>query len=172
MLRALIFAYLSVILAAPTFAAPPTEDNWWQYMDRYIGEFQLQSAEFREPILSFQAKWGTPRVRMSYQSESIGNAPESQMAGFCGWNAQTGRLEWQEVLLGEADGRIAATGFCINATPNTMTWVVTNFDENGFVRQFTMVDTFNEGKNHLERSMVILRGEPVKRAISSWIKVE
>ena len=161
---------LLIVTHSQAVAAPPTEANWWQHMDRYIGEFQMQSPEFREPILSFQSHWGEPRKLMKYSSKSIGNAPLENMIGFCSWNEETMRLEWQEVILSATEGRSAATGFCINATEKTMTWVVTMFNEDGFVRQFTMVDTHSD--KGLERSVNLLRGKELKRKISRWIKVE
>ena len=167
-----IFAIIALLGLTNSLAvaAPPTEQNWWEYMDRYMGEFQMQSPDYREPILSFQANWSEPRKVMHFSSKSIGNAPMQNMIGFTSWNEQTNRLEWQEVVLSEEHGRSAATGFCANATKDTMTWVVTVFNVDGFVRQYTMVDTHSD--KGLERSVQLLRGEELDTTISRWIKMK
>jgi len=167
-----IFAIIALLGLTNSLAvaAPPTHQNWWEYMDRYMGEFQMQSPEYREPILSFQANWSEPRKVMHFSSKSIGNAPMQNMIGFTSWNERTNRLEWQEVVLSEEHGRFAATGFCVNATKDTMTWVVTVFNVDGFVRQYTMVDTHSD--KGLERSVQLLRGEELDTTISRWIKMK
>ncbi len=170
MLRSIIMAALACLIVSAALAVPPTQDNWWKYMDRYMGEFHLQSPDFREPVLSFSARWAEPRKLMHYASKSIGNAPYSQGAGFCSWNEATGRLEFQQTTRSEEEGEHSSSGFCINATDQTMTWVITDYNTEGVVRQYTMVDTLTDTGHN--RSTEMLRGKDMARDITSWIKVE
>ena len=64
---------------------------------------------------------------------------------------------------------VKATRTCGN-TPNTMTWIVTSFGEDGFIRKFSMVDTFTE--KGLERSVSLLQGKELERKIYKWVRVE
>ena len=105
-----------------------------------------------------------------YSSRSLGNTPLATMTGFVFWNEKTERIEWNEIQFSEDKGRVANTGFCINATPDTMTWIVTSFGDDGFIRQFSMVDTFTE--EGLERSINLLRGEELEAKIYKWTRVK
>ncbi len=167
-----IFALITIVIMIgnPVSAAPPTENTWWQTMDRYIGKWQTKTKGYREPTQEFQNEWVQPRKLQRYSSMSIGNVPRSNMAGFVRWSKENDRIEWSEVTDSELEGRQLSTGFCINSTPQTVTWIVTVYGEEGFVRQFTMVDTFDE--EGLTRSITLLRGEELERQTTSWSPVE
>ncbi len=167
-----IFALLTLVLSMgmPAFAEPPTKENWWQTMDKYTGKWQTKSKGFREPTMEFQNVWVEPRKLQRYHSNSIGNAPRSNMTGFVRWSDENKRIEWNEVVESEDFGREMATGYCINSTEHTVTWIVTVYGEEGFIRQFTMVDVFNESGLH--RHITLLRGEHLSRETTSWIPAE
>lgn len=164
------FIALALLFCGLAIAAPPAETNWWESMDRYTGEFQMFDESYREPILGFKNQWAEPRKLQHYSSRSLGNAPQSHMTGFVSWNEETGRIEWSEISDSEDEGRVASTGYCINSTPNTMTWIVTSFGPDGFIRQFSMVDTFTE--EGLERSVSLLQGKKMERKIYKWTRVK
>ncbi|MEE2819844.1 MAG: hypothetical protein VX615_04450 [Planctomycetota bacterium] len=171
MFRFLAIVSIVMMLVSPaSSAAPPSQDNWWQTMDRYTGKWRTKSKGYREPTQEFQNEWVEPRKLQHYSSQSIGNAPRSNMTGFVRWSKDNDRIEWSEVTDSELDGRQMSTGFCINSTPKTVTWIVSVYGEEGFVRQFSMVDTFDEGG--LTRSITLLRGEDLERQTTSWIPVE
>ncbi len=170
MIRLISLITLALFLCTMANAAPPTASTWWQAMDRYTGEFQMFDEAFREPTISFKNNWVEPRKLQHYSSQSMGNTPRSNMTGSVFWNDKTNRIEWNEIQYSEDKGRVASTGFCINATPNTMTWIVTSFGEDGFIRQFSMVDTFTE--DGLERSVNLLRGKELEAKIYRWTRVK
>jgi len=170
MIRLIPLAVLALLICGMATAAPPAQSTWWQQMDRYTGEFQMFDKAFREPTISFKNEWVQPRKLQHYSSRSLGNTPQATMTGFVFWNEKTERIEWNEIQFSEDKGRIASTGFCINATPNTMTWIVTSFGDDGFIRQFSMVDTFTE--EGLERSINLLRGEELEAKIYKWTRVK
>ncbi len=154
----------------PVSAAPPTEEIWWQTMDRYTGKWETKTKGYREPTQEFQNEWVEPRKLQRYSSRSIGNVPRSNMAGFVRWSKENDRIEWSEVTDSELEGRQLSTGFCINSTQHTVTWIVTVYGEEGFVRQFSMVDTFNE--QGLTRSISLLSGKELERETTAWVPVE
>ena len=170
MIRLISLITLAVLICGIASAAPPTQQNWWEAMDRYTGEFQMFDEDYREPTISFQNNWVEPRKLQHYSSRSMGNAPFQHMTGFVSWNEERNRIEWSEIMYSEDEGRIASSGYCINATPNTMTWIVTSFGEDGFRRKFSMVDTFTE--KGLERSVSLLQGKELERKIYKWDRVE
>ena len=170
MIRIFALITLVMMMGNPASAAPPTEDTWWQTMDRYTGKWRTKSKGYREPTQEFQNEWVEPRKLQNFSSKSIGNAPRSDMTGFVRWSKENERIEWSEVSDSEDEGRTMATGYCINSTPKTVTWIVTVYGEEGFIRQFSMVDTFEE--EGLTRSISLLRGEELERETTSWVPVE
>ena len=170
MIRLISLAALILLICGMATAAPPVQSTWWQQMDRYTGEFQMFDKAFREPTISFKNEWVEPRKLQHYSSQSLGNTPMANMTGCVCGNDKTERIEWNEIQFSEDKGRIASTGFCINATPDTMTWIVTSFGDDGFIRQFSMVDTFTE--EGLERSVNLLRGKELEAKIYKWTRVK
>lgn len=170
MKRVLVLFITTIVFSVCTLvsAGPPTADTWWEVMDRYTGRWVTYTKGYREPTLQFQNAWAEPRKLQRYSSQSIGNVPQRTMVGFVQWNEENERIEWNEVSVGEDTGRVMATGFCINATEHTVTWVVTGYNEEGFLRQFTMVDTFED--SGLKRDTVLLRGKPIEQVTISWSK--
>ena len=170
MIRLISLITLALVVCGIASAAPPTQATWWEAMDRYTGEFQMFDQAYREPIIRFRNNWVEPRKLQHYSSRSLGNAPLQQMTGFVSWNEKNERIEWSEIMESEEEGRVASTGYCINATPKTMTWIVSSFGEDGFIRKFSMVDTFTE--KGLERSVSLLQGKEMERKIYKWVRVE
>ena len=160
---------LALALFGIAAAAPPTEPNWADQIDRYAGKYHLHSAESDAPVFQFNFKWTEPGKIAEYNSRSMGDAPSSWSSGFCFWNDKKSRIEFNEIEFGE-EGRMAVDGFCVNSSKDTMTWIVTFWTHEGVVRRIAMADTFT--KKGISRSITLLDGEPLPTEIIEWVRVK
>ena len=150
-------------------AAPPTDTDWSDLIDRYAGTYHLHADESDAPVYKFNFRWTEPGKVAEYTSRSVGDTPSSWSSGFCFWNADEKRIEFNEIEFGE-EGRIAADGVCVNASKDTMTWIVTFWTQDGVIRRIAMADTFT--KEGISRSVTLLDGEPMPTKIVKWIRVK
>ena len=161
---------LALAMCGIAAAAPPTEANWSEHMNQYAGKFHLHADGSDAPVYEFNFKWTEPGKIAEYTSRSVGDAPSSRSSGFCFWNAEEKRVEFNEIEFGKEEGRIAVDGFCVNASKDTMTWIVTFWTQEGVVRRIAMADTFT--KNGISRAVTLLDGEPLPTEIVEWIRVK
>ena len=164
---AIVFAFCGV-----TNANPPSENDWWEALDRYCGEWLIVDEKTKEPSGYFEKHWfeWEPKKITRYGYESIGDeTPWSRSAGFAFWNDKTNRIEFNEIDFG-TDGRMAIDGYCENVTEDTMTWVVTFWTHEGIIRRTRMTDTWTE--EGIERVVVNLMGDDMDTDTIAWVKVD
>ena len=169
MTRVTTLCVLMLAICGISTAEPPTEANWSEHISRYVGTFHLMADDADEASFQFHSKWAEKDKVLEYSNRSIGDGPMSWSSGFCFWNAEEKRIEFNEIEYGD-EGRIAAEGFCVNASKTTMTWIVTFWTHEGVVRRMAMADTFT--KDGLDRSITILDGKPLPAEIIKWVRVK
>lgn len=160
---------LALAICGIAAAAPPTEENWSDHIGRYAGKFHLHADGSDDPVYQFSFKWTEPGKVAEYTSRSVGDDAFSWSSGFCFWNAEKKRIEFNEIEFGE-EGRMAVEGVCVNSSEDTMTWIVTFWTHEGLVRRMAMADTFT--KEGISRSITLLEGEPLPTEIVEWIRVK
>ena len=166
-----LFAACLFLFAICTLAtaAPPTKANWSEQIDRYAGTFHLLAEGSDAPVYQFNFTWTEPGKVAEYNARSVGGGDSSWSSGFCSWNPKTNRIEFNEIELGE-EGRVAADGFCVNSSKDTMTWIVTFWTQEGMVRRIAMADTFTS--KWISRSITLLEGKPLPTEIVEWVRVK
>jgi len=160
---------LALAICGIATAAPPTEENWADALNRYAGTFNLIADGSDAPVGQFQFKWTEPGKLAHYSFRSMGDGPPAWNSGFCFWNTKENRAEFNEIEYGE-EGRMAVHGYCVNSSKDTMTWIVFFWTEDGMVRRVAMADTFT--KNGIDRSVTLLDGEPMPSQIVEWVRVK
>jgi hypothetical protein len=160
------------VLAISTFAnaETPTKSNWVAGLDRYAGQFHIFTEGNNEPVTQFQSHWVVSNKVFEYSSFSIGDAPNSRGVGFCFWNEEENRPEFNEIEYG-GDGRLVYEGACIDVTKTTMTWIVTSWSkDDGVINKKKMIDTHNS--DGLDRSIEHLSGKEEETKIVKWTRVK
>ena len=152
-----------------TYAAPPSQENWVDVMNRYAGTFQIMKEGSEKPAAEFTLKWAEPGKLLRYESQSSGDGPKGYMGGFCFWNEKENRVEFNEIDNAD-EGLMAVDGICLNATDTTATWLVTFWNKEGLVRQMIMVDTFT--KDGIDRSITLLSGKALSSTTTNWVRVK
>ena len=158
------------IAAVATFtnADAPTEDNWSEGLNNYIGTFHMYTGENDEPSVAFQSHWAEPHEIFQYSSSSVGDAPASRGVGFCFWNEKEKRPEFNEIEFRDGE-RTVHEGYCIDMTGNTMTWIVTSWSKDGEISQIKMTDTHH--KSGLNRATEHISGKKDEDQTTKWVKV-
>jgi hypothetical protein len=169
MFRLSYFLLLILAICGITNAAPPTQQNWSDVLNRYSGTFNIVKDSSDEPAGAFQFKWTEPRKVSHYSFRSFGDEPAARMTGFCFWNDKENRAEFNEIEYGD-EGRMAVNGYCVNSSENTMTWIVSFWTQDGMVRQIAMADTFT--KDGIDRSVTLLSGRPLASTTVKWVRVK
>ena len=169
MTRLITICLFALAICGIAVAAPPTEKDWSDHIGRYAGKYHLRTADSDTPIYEFNFTWAESGKVAQYSNRSIGDTPFSWSSGFCFWNADKKRIEFNEVEYGE-EGRMAVDGFCVNSSKDTMTWIVTFWTHEGVVRRIAMADTFT--KDGISRAITLLDGDPLPTEIVKWIRVK
>ena len=169
MTRMLSICLFALTICSLAVAAPPSEETWSDQLGRYAGNYHLHADDSDTPVYQFKFKWTEPGKVAEYHSRSVGDAPFSWSSGFCFWNSEKKRIEFNEIEFGE-EGRVAVDGVCVNASKDTMTWIVTFWTQDGVIRRIAMADTFT--KEGISRSVTLLDGEPMPTKIVKWIRVK
>ena len=147
-------------------AAPPTEQDWWTGIGRYVGTFDLVSDQSDEPAGQFTMRWEVPFKLTEYAFHgSSGNSREISN-GFCTWNETTKRPEFSEVEFG-SEGRTVTEGYCTDLTPTGTTWKCRTWDSTGVIRTFTITDTLDADGN-FSRAVSDVTGKPLPLKIIKW----
>ena len=164
-LNMFMIAVFSIGVATNLEAAPPTEQDWWTGVGRYVGTFDLVTDQSAEPAGQFTMAWDEPFKVARYSFRSTSDVMETN-AGFCFWNPKTKRAEFSEIEE-SSEGRVVYQGHCTDMTPTTMTWKAKTWDSTGEIRTFTIVDTLDLNGN-FDREIKDVTGKPLPMKVTQW----
>ena len=166
-LNLLFIALFSVGTVTTLDAAPPTEQDWWTGIGRYIGTFDLVTDKSDEPSGQFTMRWEEPFKLTDYAFHAAGKTVEVS-SGFSYWNATAKRPEFTEIEEGP-EGRLVYDGYCSDMTPTTMTWKCRAWNSTGVVRTFTIIDTMDLDGN-FSRAIEDVTGKPFPMKVIKWTR--
>ena len=144
------------IASQTTTAAPPTEENWWSTMSRYIGDHVLYDGAGTTALGEFSVEWGAPFERLNYRFQSVGDGDPAIMTGFCHWDDGAKTVRFLEVESGP-EGLMTTEGRLVDVDGPTLTWKLRSWTERKMFREAEMKDTF--GPDGVDRSVKVTAGE-------------
>ena len=160
-----LFSVGTVGTVATLDAAPPTEQDWWTGIGRYMGTFNLMIDGSDEPKGEFTMRWEEPFKLTDYAYHGTGDAMHTN-AGFSFWNPKNKRAEFTEVMEVE-EGRFATEGYCTDISPTAVTWNCRCWNDTGLVRTFTITDTF-DAEGDISRAITNVTGGAIKMNSAKW----
>ena len=169
MFRTVLSFLVLLTVSAFAIAESPTKSNWASGLDRYIGHFRMIDND-NQPVREFESYWAEPNKIFQYASFSMIDGPTSSSrgVGFCFWNEEENRPEFNELEFRDGE-RFVYVGHCIDMTKTTMTWIVTEWSKDGMLSQVKMTDTHNA--DGLNRSTEQIMGEEEDTNVVKWIRV-
>lgn len=168
------FLSLVVLFTVSTFviAESPTKSNWSSGLDHYIGHFRMLNND-NQPVRDFESHWAEPNEIFQYASFSMidGADSSSRGVGFCFWNDEEERPEFNELEFRDGE-RFMYVGYCVDMTKTTMTWMVSEWSEEGMISQVKMTDTFTSSGHERSTEQIIgEKSEADDSNVVKWVRV-